>query len=172
MRALFPMAADRVRPRVLLAATMRNEGPYILEWVAHHLATGFTDIVICTNDCVDGSPALLDRLHELGVITHLVHKVGPRDQAQLAAASPEGLMRSGGSGYFQLLFFKYTEPVDAVERRHLVAFRQGRVIEYGFDEVIDFSTERQYRLTDMDQLARPFANDVDAEQLTGFAVKN
>ena len=85
MRALFPMAADRVRPRVLLAATMRNEGPYILEWVAHHLATGFTDIVICTNDCVDGSPALLDRLQELRVVTHLVNKVGPRDKAQLAA---------------------------------------------------------------------------------------
>src|SRR5438876_11127457 len=59
--------------------------PYILEWVAHHLATGFTDIAICTNDCVDGSPALLDRLHELGLVTHLVNEVGPHDKAQLAA---------------------------------------------------------------------------------------
>jgi hypothetical protein len=66
MRRLFPVAADRVRTRILLAATMPNEGPYILEWVAYHLAIGFTDIVICTNDCVDGSLALLERLQELG----------------------------------------------------------------------------------------------------------
>jgi hypothetical protein len=36
--------------------------------------TGFTDIVICTNDCVDGSPALLDRLQELRVATHVVNQ--------------------------------------------------------------------------------------------------
>ncbi|MBV9200702.1 MAG: glycosyltransferase family 2 protein [Alphaproteobacteria bacterium] len=70
---------------MLLAATMRNEGPYILEWVAHHLAIGFTDIVICTNDCVDESPALLDRLQELAPVTHLVNEVGADEKAQLAA---------------------------------------------------------------------------------------
>ncbi|KAA0122475.1 glycosyltransferase family 2 protein [Methylobacterium sp. P1-11] len=71
--------------RILLVATMRNEGPYIPEWLTYHRAIGFTDIVICTNDCVDGSPALLDRLQTLGLLTHLPHTVAPGDKPQLAA---------------------------------------------------------------------------------------
>lgn len=72
-------------PRILLAATMRNEGPFILEWVAHHRAIGFTDIAVASNDCVDGSPALLERLHALGVITHLPVEPAPGEKPQLAA---------------------------------------------------------------------------------------
>ena len=71
--------------RILLVATMRDEGPFILEWVAYHRAIGFTDIVVCSNDCVDGSPALLDRLQALGVVTHLPVSVAPGEKAQLAA---------------------------------------------------------------------------------------
>jgi hypothetical protein len=72
-------------PRILLVTTMRNEGPYILEWLAHHLAIGFTDVVICTNDCIDGSPELLARLQDLGVVTHLPSEAGPQEKPQLAA---------------------------------------------------------------------------------------
>lgn len=75
---------DRDR-RILLVATMRNEGPFLLEWLGYHRTIGFTDVVVCTNDCVDGSPALLDRLQALGLVTHLSHEVGPREKAQLAA---------------------------------------------------------------------------------------
>jgi hypothetical protein len=64
---------------------MRNEGPYILEWIAYHLAIGFSDIVICTNDCVDGSPALLDRLQCIAPVTHLPNPAGPGEKPQLAA---------------------------------------------------------------------------------------
>jgi hypothetical protein len=71
--------------RILLVATMRNEGPFILEWVAYHRAIGFTDLVVCTNDCVDGSPDLLHRLQALGVLTHLPQPPGTRGKAQLAA---------------------------------------------------------------------------------------
>src|SRR5215469_13020751 len=67
---------------------------------------------------------------------------------------------------------EYAEPVDPVECRDFVTFREGRVIEYRVDEVVDFPTKRQHRLTDVDQLARPFANDVDTEQLAALAVKN
>lgn len=71
--------------RILLVGTMRNEGPFILEWVAFHLGIGFTDLVICTNDCVDASPLLLDRLQALGLVTHLPIVSGPEDRPQLAA---------------------------------------------------------------------------------------
>src|ERR1700730_3206863 len=70
------------------------------------------------------------------------------------------------------LFFEDPEPIDAVEGRHFVAFRQGGVVEHRVDEVVDRSAERQHRLTDVDQLARPLADDMDAEQLPGLAVKD
>ncbi|MEL6427490.1 MAG: glycosyltransferase family 2 protein, partial [Pseudomonadota bacterium] len=64
--------------RALIVTTMRNEGPYILEWLAHHRAVGFTDFLVFSNDCDDGTDALLDRLHELGQIVHCRTKKGDR----------------------------------------------------------------------------------------------
>jgi FkbM family methyltransferase len=58
-------------PRVLLVTCMKDEGPFILEWVAWHRAMGVTDIVVFTNDLSDGSDHLLDRLDEMGVLRHL-----------------------------------------------------------------------------------------------------
>ena len=41
-----------------------------MEWVAHHLAVGFTDLVVYTNDCSDGTDTMLIRLEELGLAHH------------------------------------------------------------------------------------------------------
>lgn len=49
---------------------MKDEGPYLIEWVAHHLAVGFTDLVVYTNDCSDGTDDMLIRLEELGLAHH------------------------------------------------------------------------------------------------------
>lgn len=68
-----------------LIATMRNEGPYILEWVAYHRLIGFTGIIVCTNDCVDGSPALLDLLGERGMLQHIPCARQADGKAQLHA---------------------------------------------------------------------------------------
>src|SRR5215469_15419009 len=70
-----------------------------------------------------------------------------------------------------LFALEYAEPVDSVKRRHFVAFGQGRIIEYRFDEVVDPAAEGQHRLTDVDQLGCALADDVDAEQLAGLTVK-
>jgi len=32
--------------RVLCVSTIRNEGPYLVDWVAHHRAAGVTDFLI------------------------------------------------------------------------------------------------------------------------------
>jgi len=45
----------------------------VLEWLAYHLCIGFDRAVICTNDCTDGSGALLDVLADRGLVTHLRH---------------------------------------------------------------------------------------------------
>ena len=58
-------------PRTLIVTCMKDEGPFILEWLAWHRAIGVTDIVVFTNDCTDGSDRLLDRLDTMGLVTHL-----------------------------------------------------------------------------------------------------
>lgn len=55
--------------RLTVVSTMKNEGPFLLEWLAHHLVLGFTDFVVCHNDCEDGTDAMLDRLAALGLVT-------------------------------------------------------------------------------------------------------
>ncbi|MEM9577865.1 MAG: glycosyltransferase family 2 protein [Pseudomonadota bacterium] len=67
----FPLKAH-VSPhgRVTALSMMKDEGPFVLEWVAHHLGLGFTDLVVYTNDCTDGTDAMLTRLEELGLVHH------------------------------------------------------------------------------------------------------
>lgn len=56
--------------QVTAISMMKDEGPYVIEWVAHHLAVGFTDLVVYTNDCSDGTDDMLIRLEELGLAHH------------------------------------------------------------------------------------------------------
>lgn len=58
-------------PRVFISTCMKDEGPFILEWVAWHKAMGVTDITVFTNDCSDGTDHILDRLADLGHVQHL-----------------------------------------------------------------------------------------------------
>ena len=64
---------------VLAVLTVRNEGAFLLDWLAHHRAAGFDDALVFSNDCQDGTDALLDRLQEMGLLTH-VRNDGPYDQ--------------------------------------------------------------------------------------------
>ena len=52
--------------KILSASTVRNEGPYLLEWIAWHQVLGVTDFLVYSNDCDDGSDLLLNRLAEHG----------------------------------------------------------------------------------------------------------
>ena len=52
-----------------VVSTMKNEGPYIIDWVAHYKALGFDHILVCTNDCTDTTVEILRRLQELGLVT-------------------------------------------------------------------------------------------------------
>ncbi|WP_283177337.1 glycosyltransferase family 2 protein [Gemmobacter sp. 24YEA27] len=56
--------------QVTAVSMMKDEGPYVIEWVAHHLAVGFSDLVVYTNDCSDGTDDMLIRLEELGLAHH------------------------------------------------------------------------------------------------------
>lgn len=50
--------------------TMKNEGAFLLEWVAHHKALGFDNLLICTNDCADVTSRMVLRLQEMGLARH------------------------------------------------------------------------------------------------------
>jgi hypothetical protein len=54
----------------LLVTTIRNEAPYVLEWVAYHRMIGFDRILVYSNDCTDGTDTLLDALADRGLVIH------------------------------------------------------------------------------------------------------
>lgn len=54
----------------MIVTMMKNEGPYIVEWVAHHLAVGFDRFLVFTNDCDDQTDRILDRLDEMRIVLH------------------------------------------------------------------------------------------------------
>lgn len=54
---------------VTLVACAKNEGPYLLEWIAHHARLGFAEIVIYDNRSTDGSRDILAGLAAAGRIT-------------------------------------------------------------------------------------------------------
>lgn len=60
---------------VMAVSMMKDEAPFLLEWFAHHLAVGFTDIIVYTNDCTDGTVEMLHRLEELGLGYHRANDI-------------------------------------------------------------------------------------------------
>ncbi|APE43150.1 glycosyl transferase family 2 [Sulfitobacter alexandrii] len=58
---------------------VRNEGAFLLEWLAHHRAVGIDRFVVFSNDCDDGTDDMLDHLEGLGWLRH-VRNDGPYDK--------------------------------------------------------------------------------------------
>lgn len=65
--------------RATAVLCLRDEGAFLLDWLAHHRVVGFSHVVICTNDCSDGTDRIADRLEALGGVTHLRND-GPYDR--------------------------------------------------------------------------------------------
>lgn len=65
--------------KITAVLCLRNEGACVLDWLAHHLACGVTHVVALSNDCQDGTDAILDRLSERGHVTH-IRNDGPYDK--------------------------------------------------------------------------------------------
>lgn len=54
----------------VIVGCMKDEAPYIIEWIAYHRAIGVDNFIIYTNGCTDGTSEILDRLQEIGVLIH------------------------------------------------------------------------------------------------------
>ena len=71
--------------RLAMAAIFKNEGPYILEWVAHHRALGIERFFIADNDSSDETTATLAALACAGIVEHLPFPSEPGLPPQPAA---------------------------------------------------------------------------------------
>ncbi|MGP6085959.1 glycosyltransferase family 2 protein [Antarctobacter jejuensis] len=62
--------------RITAVTCVKNEGPFLLEWIAFNRLLGVTDFLFYSNDCTDGTDALLDELAsderpDTGRVVHL-----------------------------------------------------------------------------------------------------
>jgi hypothetical protein len=69
--ALHSLARCQTLPRQMacVVATVKNEGPYLLDWISYHLSIGFAHVFLYANENEDGSDELLELLARHGVIT-------------------------------------------------------------------------------------------------------
>jgi Glycosyl transferase family 2 len=74
------------QPRKVLFSAMKNEAPFVLEWIAYHKAIGFDEIVICSNPSNDGMEDVLAALADAGEIRHL-HTTVPAGRSPQIVAS-------------------------------------------------------------------------------------
>ncbi|TCP26331.1 glycosyltransferase family 2 protein [Rhodovulum adriaticum] len=56
--------------KIALVATAKDEGPFLLEWVAYHRLAGFDPIIVFQNDSTDGTAAILTELDRIGAISY------------------------------------------------------------------------------------------------------
>ena len=80
---------------VVLTTMAKDEGPYLLEWVAYHHLLGFTDILFLTNDCTDGTDDMLDALAGLGLLSRVDNAAWREKPPQ-----PRGIARIGNHPLF------------------------------------------------------------------------
>jgi hypothetical protein len=84
--------------KTVLFSAMKNEGPFILEWVCYHRAIGFDEIIIVSNNCDDGSDDLLNALADVGLVKHINHNVDTSQSPQgeaVKALEKEDILNDG-----------------------------------------------------------------------------
>ena len=80
----------------VIVGCMKNEGPYILEWIAYHRAIGVDNFLIYSNGCEDGTAEILNRLQAMGLVQHRDNddwKGNSPQQAALNRSLKEPLVR-------------------------------------------------------------------------------
>lgn len=81
------MIGSPKKSKIAIAAIFKNEGPYILEWLAFHRAMGVENFIIAENGSSDGSLELLSALQNLGIVTFMPYQGTAGSPPQLSAYS-------------------------------------------------------------------------------------
>ena len=79
------MAVPPDPAKLAIGAIFKNEGPYILEWIAYHRSIGIERIVIADNDSDDGSAELLRELDRRQIVSSFPYQGSPGVAPQLPA---------------------------------------------------------------------------------------
>ncbi|WP_461427474.1 glycosyltransferase family 2 protein [Gymnodinialimonas sp.] len=111
---------------------MKDEAPYILEWVAHHKALGVEDFIVFSADCDDGTDHMLERLDRLGYLRH--------------APNPKRIFRQIPS--WQVGALRYATKFARYEDAQWI-------ITVDADEFVDVTVGR-HRLKDLFEATEPF----------------
>ncbi len=82
--------------RITAVTCVKNEGPFLIEWIAFNRVIGVTDFLFYSNDCSDGTDRLLDALAARGILTHLPNPARGRNYQMeaLKDALKQDLVRS------------------------------------------------------------------------------
>ena len=88
---------DNTGRSTTIVTTMKNEGPFILEWIAYHRMIGIDNFLVYTNDCTDGTDDLLKTLQDKGIVQHRDNPYRktklPPQHAALQAAEKEQVIQ-------------------------------------------------------------------------------
>jgi hypothetical protein len=76
--------------RITAVTCVKNEGPFLLEWIAFNRLIGVTDHLFYSNDCTDGTDRLLDALQERGIVQHLPNPAEGRNYQMEALKDAKG----------------------------------------------------------------------------------
>ena len=76
--------------RITAVTCVKNEGPFLLEWIAFHRVLGVTDFLFYSNDCTDGTDRLLDALSGEDWLTHLPNPAEGRNYQMEALKDAAG----------------------------------------------------------------------------------
>lgn len=82
--------------RITAVTCVKNEGPFLLEWIAFNRLIGVTDFLFYSNDCSDGTDRLLDALDARGLVRHLPNPAEGRNYQMeaLKAAAHQDVVKS------------------------------------------------------------------------------
>lgn len=73
--------------RLAIGSIVKNEAPYLLEWVAYHRVLGIDRFFVADNASDDGTTQLLAALHAIGVVDYFSFPGTPGHPPQLPAYS-------------------------------------------------------------------------------------
>ncbi|MCX7559482.1 glycosyltransferase family 2 protein [Sulfitobacter sp. F26204] len=82
--------------RITAVTCVKNEGPFLLEWIAFHRVIGVTDFLFYSNDCTDATDRLLDCLEGHDIVAHLPNPATNRtyQMQALKAAKQHQIVKS------------------------------------------------------------------------------
>jgi hypothetical protein len=71
--------------QIAVAAIVKNEADYLLEWIAYHWVVGVRHFLIASNDSTDESNVILQKLSKLGLVTFIDFPTVGDTKPQLSA---------------------------------------------------------------------------------------